>query len=259
MKGLTLIEIIIYISILVIIIAFTGGFLWNILLGNIKEGAWQEVQQNGRFVLSKMTQEVRRATAINTPAPGGGPLTFLSLAMADPDFNPTVFEVVDGKLRLDRGGEQFFLTSDRVVIDNLLFSNFSYPNTPGIVGVELSIKHRNPAHRNEYQAAIDLASITFHTWQTTAQTYNDLTLKYRYHADAGIDDTYAVAYSTDGGNNWIDLTLLTSQGSPDTTLSVTLSPLQDISQLQVKVYTQKVKGPDGQNIYTRDIWTEGSF
>ena len=102
-------------------------------------------------------------------------------------------------------------------------------------------------------------SITFHTWQTTAQTYNDLTLKYRYHADAGSDDTYAVAYSTDEGNSWTDLISSANQSSPDTTLSVNLSPLQDISQLQVKIYTQKIKGPDGQSIYTRDIWTEGSF
>ena len=102
-------------------------------------------------------------------------------------------------------------------------------------------------------------SVTFHTWQTTIHTYYTLTLKYRYHADLGTDDTYAAAYSTDGGTGWTDLILPTSQGSPDTTLSVDLSPLQDLSQLQVKIYTQKAKGPDGQNIYTRDIWTEGNF
>ena len=102
-------------------------------------------------------------------------------------------------------------------------------------------------------------SVTFHTWQATIHTYYALTLKYRYHADPGIDDTYAAAYSTDGGTGWTDLILPTSQGSSDTTLSVDLSPLQDLSQLQVKTYTQKTKGPDGQNVYTRDIWTEGSF
>jgi hypothetical protein len=234
--------------------------------------------------------------------------------MADPNFNPTVFEVVDGKLRIDRGGQQFFITSDRAAINNLLFTNLSYQNTPGIIGIEMTINHRNPGNRGEYQASIDLAtsisllyggaafdteilrptaftdssgkttdpqlsfdeqngatwsatlydisadpSIVFHDWQTTDQTYSALALKYRYHADAGTDDTYAAAYSIDGGSSWNDLILPTSQESPDTTISINLSPLQDLSQLQVKVYTQRTKGPDRQSVYARDIWTEGSF
>ena len=156
MKGLTLIEIIIYISILVIIIIFIGGFLWNIILGAIKEGAWQEVQQNGRFALAKIAQEVKKSNGINVPSRGEESPSFLSLAMADPNLNPTVFEVVDSKLRIDQGGRQFFLTSDQVVISSLLFTNLSYQNTPGIVGVGMTISHRNPGNRNEYQASVDL-------------------------------------------------------------------------------------------------------
>ena len=43
------------------------------------------------------------------------------------------------------------------------------------------------------------------------------------------------------------------------TISVDLSPPQDLSLLQVKIYTTKTKKDDNKNIYTRDIWTEGTF
>ncbi len=107
--------------------------------------------------------------------------------------------------------------------------------------------------------AISDPSITFHTWETPTQTYNSLVLKYRYHVDSATDDTYAVAYSTDSGLNWVDLISPTSVGARDTTILVDLSPSQDLSFLQVKIYTTKMKKPDKRNLYTRDIWTEGNF
>ena len=103
-------------------------------------------------------------------------------------------------------------------------------------------------------------SITFHTWQAKTQTYNSLVLKYRYHAQAGTNDTYAVAYSTTGCSGpFTDLISPTSAGASDTTVSANLSSSQDLSQLCLKIYTQKVGSPDGKNIYSRDIWTEGTY
>ncbi len=112
--------------------------------------------------------------------------------------------------------------------------------------------------QTSYGVAAD-PSIVFHAWQTTTNTYKNLTLKYRYHAATGTDDTYSIAYSTDGGTSWADLIPPTSEGVADTTVSIGLLPDQDLSQLQVKIYTQKVKGTDKQSIFTGDIWTEGIF
>jgi Tfp pilus assembly protein PilV len=103
-------------------------------------------------------------------------------------------------------------------------------------------------------------SITFHSWQAKTQAYSALVLKYRYHAEAGTNDKYAVAYSTTGCNGlFTNIISPTSASAPDTTISVNLSPSQDLSLLCLKIYTQKVASPDGKNIYTRDIWTEGSY
>jgi len=48
------------------------------------------------------------------------------------------------------------LTTDRVEVTNLKFTNLSYENTPGTVKIEMTVEHLNPAGRSEYQALINL-------------------------------------------------------------------------------------------------------
>lgn len=157
-QGFTLIEFLIYAAIIGAILVLMTGFLWNIISGNIKETAYQEVQQNGRFALTKITQEIKKATAINNPLPGSSSNT-LSLTMADANLNPTIFEVIGGKLEITQGGQgPYELSSDQVAVSNLQFTNLSYQNTPGTIRIEITIEHLNPRGTNEYQASIDLKS-----------------------------------------------------------------------------------------------------
>jgi len=153
-KAFTLIEFLIYMAISATILVLMTGFFWDIIFGNIKETSYQEVQQNGRFALTKITQEIKKATGINSPLAGSSSNT-LSLAMAD--ASPTIFDLVNGKLRITQGSQgPFELTSDEVRVSNLLFTNLSYPNTPGTIRIEMTIEHLNPSGRMEYQASIDL-------------------------------------------------------------------------------------------------------
>jgi len=156
--SFTLIEFLIYIAIVSSILVLMSGFLWNIVFGNIKESSYQEVQQNSRFALTKITQETKKAIRINSPLPGFSSDT-LSLTMAATNLNPIVFDVADGKLRITQGiSGPLELTSDRVIVSNLQFTNLSYPNTPGTIRIEMEISHLNPGNRMEYQASINLKS-----------------------------------------------------------------------------------------------------
>jgi len=158
MNGFTLIEFLLYIGILVTILALTGGFLWNIIFGSIKEASYQEVQENGRFILAKITQEVKKATGINSPL-AGATSTTLSLAMAATSTDPTVFDLVNGQLKITRGASgPYELTSDQITVSNLRFTNLSYPDTPGTIRIEITLEHVNPGNRIEYQASADFKS-----------------------------------------------------------------------------------------------------
>lgn len=157
-KGFTLVELIIYIAIIGTIFIVMTGFLWNVILGNIKETAYQEIQQNSRFAMIKITQEIKKATGINIPLPGNS-ANSLSLVMAVPHLNPTVFDVVGGKLRITQGiSGPYELTSDQVIVSNLQFDNLSYPDTPGTIRIEMIVDHINPGARAEYEASISLRS-----------------------------------------------------------------------------------------------------
>lgn len=155
--GFTFIEFIIYVAIVAAILVLITGFFWNITFGNIKETSYQEVQQNGRFVLTKITQEAKKATGITSPANSGETSVSLSLSMAD--GSTTTFDVIDGKLRITQGTSgPYELTSDQVIVSNLQFTNLSYSDTPGTIRIEMAIEHFNPSGRTEYQASINLKS-----------------------------------------------------------------------------------------------------
>jgi prepilin-type N-terminal cleavage/methylation domain-containing protein len=157
-RGFTLIEFLIYSAILGMVLVLSVGFLWDMVFGQIKEASYEEVQENSRFALMKISQEIKRAKAVNNPAPGFSSNT-LSLSMNNPSFNPTIFDVVDGKLRITIGSSgPYELTSNQVIVNSLRFTNLSYPNTPGIIRIEMTVSHINPGNQSEYQAVINLSS-----------------------------------------------------------------------------------------------------
>ncbi len=157
-KGFTLIELLFYVTLIGVVLASMMVFLWNIVWGGIKETAYQEVQQNARFVLLKMIQETKKATGIISPAYPGDVSNSLTLSMAD--GSDTTFSLTEDKLRIIQGSPpvSFYLTSNEVKISKLKFTNLSYSNTPGAVRVEITIDHINPGSRNEYQASVNLNS-----------------------------------------------------------------------------------------------------
>ena len=155
-RGFTLIELLMYIAILGIVLVLITGFFWNIILGYIKENSYQELQQNGRFALTKITQEIRKAKSINIPTQGGVSDS-ITLEMANSQENPTIFDLDNGKLIITKGsGVSSEITTDRIVVSNLKFTNLSYDNTAGTIRIELDLEHINPANIATYKASINL-------------------------------------------------------------------------------------------------------
>jgi prepilin-type N-terminal cleavage/methylation domain-containing protein len=160
-RAFTLIELLIYMTILSLVLVSITGFFLNIISGDIKESSYQEVQQNGRFAMAKITQEIKKAIGINSPAPGSSSNS-LSLVMVTPSLNPTIFDINGGKLRITQGSSApVELTTDQTVVNNLQFANLSYAGTPGTIRVEMTINNLNPSGKSEYRASLDLkTSIT---------------------------------------------------------------------------------------------------
>lgn len=183
-RGFTLIELIIYIGIVTAVLIVAFNFGWEIIYGNVKSQARREVQQNVRFCLEKITRTIKEASAIQSPGLGNSSST-LSLEMSDPNLSPINFWLADNKLYINRGGGgPYELTSNRVKVTNLQFTNLSYEGTPGTVRVEVIVEHINPSGRSEYEASFNVKSTASLVAGGGAAPYVSQ-LRYRWRNDDG--------------------------------------------------------------------------
>lgn len=65
-SGLTLIEVIIYITIVASILTVAVFFTWDIIGGQTKSYVITEINQNSRFILEKIAKDFRQATTLNS-------------------------------------------------------------------------------------------------------------------------------------------------------------------------------------------------
>lgn len=149
-RGFTLIEFLIYIGIVGVVLLAGGAVGMNILFGKAKLGAIDEVGQNASMVMERIEQSVRNAKQVISPAPGVSSAT-LSLEVDDAAKSPTVFDILDGTVRITEGGNPAVsLTSKSVTVQSLMFTNVSYSGAPDTVRVFFSASTTNPSARPEY-------------------------------------------------------------------------------------------------------------
>lgn len=150
-KGLTLVELILYVAIVSVVILATAVFLQLIFESRVKNQVIAEVEQQGLQVMQIITQTVRNSTAINSPTQGSNESS-LSVAVLDNAKNPTVFDLSSGAIRITEGATSpVNLTSAQVSASSLTFKNLSYTGTPSTIRIQFTITYINASARNEYQ------------------------------------------------------------------------------------------------------------
>lgn len=150
-KGFTLIEILLYISISVAILLFVSLFLSILLDTKTKNQTIAEVDQQGMQALEIMTQTLRNAKAINSPAVGASSPTAFSIDTQDPVKNPTIFDISNGIIRIKEGaGSPINLTSTNVTASGANFENITRPTTNGMMRIQFVLTYVNSSGRNQY-------------------------------------------------------------------------------------------------------------
>lgn len=146
-----MIELLLYVS-LVSVILLSVSVLYSALLSSgVKNQTVADVEGEGMHILHLITQTIRNARAINSPVPGASAAS-LSLNVADAAKNPTIFDLASSTLRIKEGGSQTIpLTSSRILISGLAFSNLSRAGTRGTIRIEFTVNRLNPEDRNEYE------------------------------------------------------------------------------------------------------------
>jgi len=148
--GFTFIELILYISLVSIFISTAVLSAWNIIYGRARSSVHQNLNHNLRFATKRIAFEIRNASSINSLTE-----TSISLSMNDPARNPTVINLVAGRVRMGFGSSGVcpttspcFLTSNDISITNFIFTDLSDGDSTNI---RISITGQTSGSRPEYQ------------------------------------------------------------------------------------------------------------
>lgn len=148
-QGFTLVELLLYTSLLAIIVSVVSIGAATLLEGRIKSQTIGEVEQQGQQVLQYIAQVARNAEAVTAP-PAGSSAAALTLDVPTVADDPTVLDISAGALRVTEGaGSPVVLTNDDVTASGLTVTNLSRTGTPGTVRIEFTLTYSNPTGRNE--------------------------------------------------------------------------------------------------------------
>ncbi len=155
-QGFSLIELILYVA---LVSGMVLGFLSlsiSVISARNKTYATQEVHANMQFALEVISDRIRSASGVNlgtstfTTDPG-----VLSLSMSTPALDPTVIRLNtdDGKLQITEGASStVFLTTDRVKVTNLVFTNLTGTSDHENIGIDATIEYNRSGTEVQFSA-----------------------------------------------------------------------------------------------------------
>ena len=149
-NGFTLIELLLYVAIAAVMLTMTIAFLSLLLGARIKNQVVAEVEQQGLAVMQVMTQAIRNAEGITSPATTtAAATTTLDTLVVGSD--PTSFDLSSGTIRIQHGtSTPVALTNSQVTASGLSFYNLSKSGTPGTLRIQFTLTGVNQTGRGEY-------------------------------------------------------------------------------------------------------------
>ena len=143
MRGFSLIEILIYITIFAVVSVIIVDQFSIIYLAYNQSIIQKTVSQNIRHPLKRMTLAIREANDVVSASP-----SYLELSFSDPNQNPTIFRLNNGVVEIKEGiGDYRALTSANVLVENLDFEEITNPPDYKSVKIYLKISFNNQGNQ----------------------------------------------------------------------------------------------------------------
>lgn len=146
-SGFTLIEVVIYLAIVSIILVSISYLIIDIMAGQTKSYANQDVNQNLRFITNYLDKDIKSAQDIGT----FGDTLVLTMAGDDTTYN---FNSIDKTITRQLGiGPAVVLNTNRTEVTGS-FSNLSYLSRAKNVEIQIVVNYKNPGNTIDYKASI---------------------------------------------------------------------------------------------------------
>lgn len=159
-KGFTLVETLIYVSIIGVVIANFINFGLNVTSSRNKTHVVQEVQSNLRVATEVISSKIKEAKDIISPTEGENDQS-LTIDLG-PDGPLATFSVIDNVLYYtEEEGVSEPITSNEVVVENLAFTNTASPGDKENISMDIKIRYNystsiDYTYSDEWQTAISL-------------------------------------------------------------------------------------------------------
>jgi type II secretory pathway pseudopilin PulG len=150
-SGFTYLELVLYITIVVVMMASLIPFAWNIIEGGAKSATEQEVFSQGRYISEQITYQIRNATGITSYS-----ATSVSLSTVNPATSPTTISLSSGNITIQQGSSAPIvpINSPKTTVSSLTFSNHtSADNKTKNIQFVFTIKANYSSTRQEYQGS----------------------------------------------------------------------------------------------------------
>lgn len=149
-SGFTLLELLLYLGISSIIILATSALVQVIFEARIKAQTVTEVEQQGQQAMQMMTQTLRNATGITSPAAGASAVS-LTATVPTGSLSPTVMDLSGGQIRIKEGtGAATPITNSKVTVSGLTFKDLGPSTAASSVQIKFTVSYINNSGKNEY-------------------------------------------------------------------------------------------------------------
>lgn len=144
-KGFTIIELVIYTAIVTVVLLVISSFIIDIMSSKSKAMAIQEVNQNGRFIINKISIEARKAKSIVSLASN-------SMTLSYPSSSNEIFSFDTGnkKITMQIGSNPAVdLSTNDVEITSGSFTDLSSRHSKN-VKVSFTVAYKNIGGGNQF-------------------------------------------------------------------------------------------------------------
>ncbi|MBN1262894.1 MAG: hypothetical protein JW991_00895 [Candidatus Pacebacteria bacterium] len=131
-KGYSLIEILIYSSILSLFLVLLVQIFISIKLANAHSTAFVTLSKNLRQMASDMTRTIRGAAGVTSPTAGNSTAT---LSLND---GVIVYQLQDGFLKKTDSGQTWDLTTNEVTVTDLSFTNTTEATQTAVIKIKVT-------------------------------------------------------------------------------------------------------------------------
>jgi len=146
LEGFTLIELLIYMSIVTVGLVVLTNFLADVTKNAARTKNMQEVQQNARLVMARLTQDIRKADSIDTVSPSTedhGSITVIKNSI------PITYAWDNDQVSYSYNSAPSIITTDKISVPQLRFEQSG--NT---ISIKLTAQPSNTAGSQQNQVIL---------------------------------------------------------------------------------------------------------